>query len=171
MRDLRLREATAADAPELAAILAEGLETYRSFAPEGWEPGPIAEAERLGELTTGGVGYRACVGEDDQGAVGFAGYLPATLHRSVAVDDPELAHLRHLFVRERGWGTGLATRLDAWAAEDAAARGFTRMRLFCVAPQARARAFYERAGWTTDGIEQDAPTLGMPVVEYRRALR
>jgi hypothetical protein len=34
----------------------------------------------------------------------------------------------------------------------------------------RARAFYEREGWQTDGVTIPEPMLGLDLVEYRRDL-
>ena len=54
--------------------------------------------------------------------------------------------------------------------EEATRRGYARMRLFTPAGQARARAFYEREGWRTDGVIMPEPLLGLDLVEYRREL-
>ena len=83
---------------------------------------------------------------------------------------PGLAHLWMLFIREPWWGTGLATSLLAMAVEEATARGYEAMRLYTPAGQARARAFYEREGWTTDGEGRFEPMLAFDLVEYRRTL-
>jgi hypothetical protein len=44
------------------------------------------------------------------------------------------------------------------------------MRLFTPAGNARARAFYEREGWGTDGEAVYEPHLGLEIVQYRRSL-
>lgn len=38
------------------------------------------------------------------------------------------------------------------------------------AGHARARAFYEREGWTTDGVVRFEPMLALDLLEYRRPL-
>jgi GNAT superfamily N-acetyltransferase len=82
---------------------------------------------------------------------------------------PEVAHLGNLFVRRSEFGSGLASALLAEVVKEAAARGFTAMRLFTPSEHARARRFYEREGWA--GSEPfDDPAFGMPVIEYRRRL-
>jgi GNAT superfamily N-acetyltransferase len=81
-----------------------------------------------------------------------------------------MAHFWQLFVRPRWWGTGLATELHAEALREASSRGFTSMRLFTPAAQARARRFYEREGWAATAGPIDDPDFGMPLVEYRRAI-
>jgi ribosomal protein S18 acetylase RimI-like enzyme len=165
MDELEFRDATAADAPRLAVVMAEGFESYRAFAPPGWEPPAVDEfrdaiAGRLGQPT---VWCRLAQRAPD--VAGYVALLPAADSRR-PVADPRLAHFWMLFVSVPWWGTGL----HAAACEAAAARGFTAMRLFTPTEQARARRFYERQGWAlTDGpyVEED---LGLSVVEYRRAL-
>ena len=45
------RAGTVADAEALARLVIDGFEEYRSFAPDGWSPPPLAdEVERLHEL-------------------------------------------------------------------------------------------------------------------------
>jgi GNAT superfamily N-acetyltransferase len=85
--------------------------------------------------------------------------------------DPSLAHLQHLFVRPAWWGTGLGPALLAAAVQAADDRGFSRMRLFTPAGQARGRRFYEREGWRPAGPARFDPSFGLPLVEYRRTLR
>lgn len=167
---MRVRLATPADAPRLVEIRAEGFATYRSFTPTGWEP-PTEAADKPGAfaMVLADPDYRAAVAEDDAYIFGFAGYLPAATSRA-PVEDDELAHLQNLFVTEAAWGSPAARMLHAWALNDARDRGFTSMRLFCAAGQARARRFYEREGWAVSGTEQEETPLGIPVVEYRRGL-
>lgn len=86
------------------------------------------------------------------------------------LDDPGLAHLRHLFVARGEWGGGLARRLHAGALEHAAGLGYRAIRLFVPSAQTRARRFYERRGWLPEGSPRDS-ALGIEVVEYRHALR
>jgi hypothetical protein len=40
------RVPTPADVPRIAALVADGFDTYRSFAPSGWTPPPAEEHER-----------------------------------------------------------------------------------------------------------------------------
>lgn len=167
---MRLRPATEADAPELAATLSGGLDGYREFAPPGWVPPPSAEALADVRARLGGPGVWCLIAElPDGGHAGHVALVPAAFARK---PDPEpgLAHLWMLFVRPAFWGTGVARDLHTAAIEEAARRGFTSMRLVAAAGQARARRFYEREGWTQRGQEFDEPELGLRVVEYRRRL-
>ena len=51
---------------------------------------------------------------------------------------------------------------------EAARQGYESMRLLTPAGQARARAFYERRGWTAAAEPVPEPMLGLDLVEYRR---
>jgi GNAT superfamily N-acetyltransferase len=164
-----LRTAVPSDADQIAALLIEGFEGYRSFAPPGWDP-PDANAElyRLGDFL-GNDEVWCLVAERDGEPAGHVAIMPARLHPRPSGDEG-MAHLWQLFVRPRWWGTGLATELHAEALCEASSRGFTAMRLFTPAAQARARRFYEREGWTAASDPIDDADFGMPLVEYRRAI-
>jgi GNAT superfamily N-acetyltransferase len=164
-----LRPATVGDAEAMVAVTAEGFATYRSFAPEGWAPPSAAEElERLERLLADPeVWYQ--VAEHNGEVVGHVGFLPATRSRWGS-DDSSLAHFRQLFVATAHWGSGLATRLHTAAIDEATARGFTALRLFTPAAQARARRFYEREGWVLERPPDFESAIGLEMVEYRRAL-
>jgi GNAT superfamily N-acetyltransferase len=170
MAAFRTRRATLRDAPVLARIVNEGFETYRAFAPRGWAPPPpVIERARIAERLL--LPDAWCLLAEDRGTP--AGHVAILAAREPAGDGapiPGLAHLWMLFVREPWWGTGLATRLLELAVTEAAARGYTAMRLYTPADHARARAFYEREGFTTDGEATPEPMLGLDLVEYRRRL-
>jgi GNAT superfamily N-acetyltransferase len=164
-----LRPAGPDDAPQVMSVALEGFEGYRSFAPPGWEPpDPRDELERA-RARLGDPRIWCLLAEQDGEAAGHVAFMPARIHANPS-DEPRLAHFWQLFVREPWWGSGLATALHAEAVREAAARGFTAMRLFTPAGQARARRFYEREGWTPAGEPADAPEFGMPLVEYRLAI-
>jgi GNAT superfamily N-acetyltransferase len=164
-----LRPAEVADAEAMIAVTFEGFESYRSFAPPEWSP-PSAdeELERLRVLLPDDeVWYH--VAEREGELVGHVGFLPA--HRTHwGADDASLAHFRQLFIARAHWGSGLAATLHAAAVEEAAARGFTAMRLYTPAGQARARRFYERAGWTLARPPAFEAHIGLDIAEYRRSL-
>ena len=162
---MRLRPAEATDVEALLAITREGFETYREFAPEGWEP-PEMHAEEVVAIDD----VATWIVADEGGVpVGHVLLIPATRSRS-PVDDPTLGHLMQLFVRRAHWGGGAATALHAAMLEAAAERGFETLRLVTPAQQWRARRFYEREGWQAVD-ERDDSALGFPIVEYRRRCR
>lgn len=166
----RIRRATPADADAIAATVSAGFETYRAFAPEGWQPPDPLELAlgvvvRL-KLPT----LRGWVAETEAGEVaGHVTYVPAADSKAGS-DDPALAHLEQLFVRPAHFGGGLAARLLAVAVSDAAASGFTHIRLGTPRDHHRARRFYEREGWTTDEAPVEDEALGFVLILYRREL-
>lgn len=169
MSSYAFRAATPTDADRITAVTMEGFDTYRAFAPEGWTPPSAADehARLLGLLAEDWVFYR--VAEHDGELVGHVGFLPA--ERTFApAGDPGLAHFRQLFVARAHWGSGLAAQLHGAALAEARARGFTAMRLFTPAPQARARRFYEREGWALARPPAFDERMGLEIAEYRRAL-
>lgn len=163
------RAATPADAERLASAVVFGLDDYRSFAPEGWEPPAVeAEAEHLIALLPDQRVW-CLIAELGGRIVGQVTLLPAALGPR-AVEDRRLAHLSNLFVDRELWGSGLATALHAAAVAAARERGFGALRLFCAAGQRRARRFYEREGWIVVSDEFFDPQPSLVLVEYRLAV-
>jgi GNAT superfamily N-acetyltransferase len=163
MRQLPVRPATLADAPALAETVLEGFESYRTWAPRGWDPPAPALhlagiRDRLPE-----PGCVCLLAEDAAGPVGHVAFVPAR-------DEPGVAHIWMLFVREPWWGTGLAADLLARAVASAAAEGYRAMRLHTPAEHARARRFYEREGWCAPAPAFYEPMLGLTLVTYRTDL-
>jgi GNAT superfamily N-acetyltransferase len=164
----RFRLAEPSDAEALGAVVAEGFDTYRAFAPPGWAPPDPGEHVALLRAALGAPDVWCLVALADDGVAGHAAFLPASAAMMPA-DDPGLAHLWQIFVRPEHWGTGIARTLLARASAAARHRGFSTMRLFTPAGQHRARAFYERRGWSA-GEPFDDARFGMPLVEYRVSL-
>jgi GNAT superfamily N-acetyltransferase len=167
--DFTLRLATPSDAEELARSVGEGFAGYRVFAPTGWEPpaevsDPKPIADRLRDPEAWAV-----LAERGGEVAGHASFVPGRTSRWGSVDEG-LAHLWQLFVREPYWGSGLATALHGEAVAEAVRRGFTSIRLYTPAGQARARRFYEREGWSVHGEPFLSQDLGLELVEYRRPL-
>ncbi len=166
---MHLRPAVPDDADAMARTVAQGLETYRTFAPVGWEP-PAAVSDVAvirTKLEDPAVWCR--VAEDDGAMAAHCVLFDSALSQH-APAVPGLAHLWHLFVREPYWGTGVSGDLLAQATAAAREQGFTAMRLATAELHARARRFYEREGWHRGAGPFAAPDMGLALVEYRRAL-
>lgn len=161
---------TVGDAEDLAATVAEGFESFRAWAGPGWSP-PETGFElwryREGLLRPSLWGL---VGVDGGEMAGHVTFVQARERAHSRPEIPGLAHLWQLIVRPPWWGSGLATRLNGLAVEEAARQGYGSMRLFTPAGNARARAFYEREGWSTDGVPAYEAMLGLDIVQYRRPL-
>ena len=165
-----LRRATVEDAEAIAETAQLGFASFRAWAGPGFDPPPAALAlqqvrEGLERPSTWAM--IAFSGDEPAGHVAFT---QARERAEPRLDIPGLAHLWQLFVRPPWWGSGLATRLNALAVTHAAEEGFEAIRLYTPAGQRRARAFYEREGWTTDGVAIPEPLLGLDLVQYRRDL-
>jgi GNAT superfamily N-acetyltransferase len=164
------RPATLQDVPVLTETSLLGFTGYARFLPAGWTP-PDADVEALGIRQRLSQPDAWCVIAQDGAVVaGHVAIHGARERTGEKAPIPGVAHLWMLFVREPWWGTGLATTLLGMAVGEAAARGYGTMRLFTPALQARARRFYEREGWTTDGRIIPEPMLALDLVEYRRGL-
>ena len=160
-----LRRATAADAEAMSETVALGFDAYREFAPPGWRPPDVRAPHELARMRARleAQSTWARIAEDRGLVAGHAGFFPQA---SVAAS----AHLWQLFLRPPWWGSGLATELLHAALAAARAQGYRRMRFYTPRDHARARAFYEREGWTTDGVTISEPLLGLDLVQYRRDL-
>jgi GNAT superfamily N-acetyltransferase len=168
---LDIRIAVPDDAQALAGTTRLGFESYRDWAPEGWQPPPHALEvrsirERLRQTTT----WCAMAVDPEGEPAGHVGITHAAERERSHVRIEGRAHLWMLFVRPSWWGTGLAARLHALALEEAARQGYESIRLYTPHGAARARAFYEREGWELASRAFPEPLLGLDLVEYRRVL-
>jgi GNAT superfamily N-acetyltransferase len=161
-----LRTATPADAELLADSVGDAFEAYRSFAPADWRPPSVNRELALMAEALGRDDVWCLLAESDGELAGHVAIRPAAT-APIPASEPGLAHFWQLFVRPAWHGTGLAVELHGLAVCEAGTRGFSAMRLYAAAGQARARRFYEREGWAATGPPFDLPGFGMPVVEYR----
>jgi GNAT superfamily N-acetyltransferase len=160
----RVRPATDADLHEMTLTVAEVFDGYRAFAPRGWErPTDAVEEQRLRARFGAPDVWAAVAVEADGTQAGHVSLLDD------AEDPGTCAYLWQLFVRPCHHGSGLAVTLHEAFLAAARQRGYTSARLRTPAGQARARAFYEREGWTTDGRAELHPLLGLDLLVYRRA--
>ena len=169
MDGVAFRTAVPDDAGEIAETVALAFQAYREIAPPGWAPPPM-EPEAF-RVRLGSPDVWCQVAEHGDQMAGHVALMPAALQASHPLDDPSLAHLWQLFVREEYWGSGIATELHDGVLAEARARGYSTFRLFTPAAQRRARGFYEREGWRAVGEAFAEPAFGgMEVIEYRRPL-
>ena len=130
-----LRPATPADLPAIAAIwLAGWRESHAAHVPAALAAArtPASFAERAARRITD-----ATVAVADGAVAGFV---------MIAGDE-----LDQVYVAPAQRGTGLAAALLAEAVRLIAAAGHRTAWLAVIAPNARARRFYERCGWTDAG--------------------
>jgi GNAT superfamily N-acetyltransferase len=160
---LTVRPATDADLHGMTRTVAEGFDSYLEFAPPGWErPADAVEEQRLRARFHAPDVWAVVAVEPGGAQAGHVSLLDD------AEDPGRSAYLWQLFVRPAHQGSGLAVTLHDAFLEAARARGYGAARLRTPAGQARARRFYEREGWTTDGHAELHPLLGLDLLVYRR---
>jgi ribosomal protein S18 acetylase RimI-like enzyme len=149
----RLRRATAADAPAAAMVaVASFLETFAGILPG---EDIVAHCTR-NSSTAKFAGWAddpasiVTLAEHPQGAapVGYTLLTTPDLPIDVADGDVEL---RRIYALSLTRGTGLGNRLMAQAIADARALRAKRLLLGVLGTNQRARAFYEREGFTLAG--------------------
>lgn len=167
---VRTRAATPRDATIVAELVAAGFATYREFAPPAWQSRSSAQDEGAvyERLSRGDTHARLAF--DSAALIGVTGWMPALSRAPDRRRIPGRAHLWLLFVAERHWGSGLAPSLLDWSTTTMRDTGHTSAQLWTPRDSARARAFYEREGWTTSGEALFNADLALDVVLYERAL-
>jgi pyridoxine 4-dehydrogenase len=96
--------------------------------------------------------------------LGFTGLGPS---RDEDGDPVTTGEVQAIYLAPEAWGQGTGRQLMADAVARLARRGFTRATLWVLSTNARARRFYEAAGWTPDGATKDDDRHGFPVTEIR----
>jgi RimJ/RimL family protein N-acetyltransferase len=164
---VRVRRATAADAPAMGRVHVRAWQAaYRGHMPDDYLDGLRPEDRAAfwdGALRRDDRGGTVLVVERDGEVVGFAAVGPSP--------DPEGAgELFAINVDPAHWGTGAGPALLEAAQDELARLGFAETVLWVLPANARARRFYERAGWAGDGTERTVDALGVtvPEVRYRR---
>jgi len=169
LHGLRYRSATPRDATIVGELVAACFATYREFAPRGWRPrSPMQEEGEVYDRLIRGDTH-AHLALDDAALAGVTGWMPA-LSKEDRRPIPGRAHLWLLFIAQAYWGTGLAITLLDWSTTSMQDTGHSTAQLWTPRDSGRARAFYEREGWTTSGATIFNPELGLDLVLYEREL-
>jgi ribosomal protein S18 acetylase RimI-like enzyme len=167
---VRVREMTLTDCVRVSEIRIRGWQTaYRGLMPQPYLDGLDAaeDAERRRALFTRAPdGLVNLVAETDGGEiVGWACHGPYRDGERRTAD----AELYALYVDTGRFGTGVGQSLLRESVRRCAAAGHTRMLLWVLRGNARARRFYERAGFGADGTEEPFEVEGVEVPEVRYA--
>jgi len=167
---VRLRRATVDDAEALAGIHVRGWQWgYRKQLPDDYLRD--LSVERRAEQWRGWLldpgDTSTWVAEDDGGEAGRPlGFVAAGPSRD---PDPPAGtgEVYAIYVEEDAAGTGAGAALLTHACEWLADRGFDRASLWVLETNARARRFYERAGWRPDGEVKAEPREDFEMREVR----
>jgi ribosomal protein S18 acetylase RimI-like enzyme len=165
-----VRRATVQDAPAIGRVHVRAWQAaYRGQMPDGYLDG-LRPEERAASWERGLCREHhrdpLLVAEDNGQVVGFALVGPA--------QDPEGAgQLYAINVDPDHWGMGVGRALLAAAQAELARLGHTEAVLWVLPGNARARRFYEVAGWADDGAQRTGEAGGIVFTEvrYRRRLQ
>jgi GNAT superfamily N-acetyltransferase len=141
--EIRIRQATPADAEAVASILIEAAQWLRQAGMPLWQEHDL-QAARIAPDITAGLFFLA----ENHGEP--AGTLKFQLDDSLVwpgAPPPQATYVHKLAVRRRYAGAGVSTALLRWAVERTRALGRPILRLDCAADRPRLRAFYESFGF------------------------
>jgi len=163
---MRVREAVPEDAEAIARVHVRAWQVAyaHAFPPEMLAALDVPSRARAVRDRIA-AGERILVTEDVSGF--------ASVGASQDADAEGAGEIFAIYVRPERWGTGAGRALMAACIDTLRAGGFDEAVLWVLEDNPRARRFYERAGWATDGAVRDAEFLGtrLPVVRYRVSLR
>ncbi|MGC2476093.1 MAG: GNAT family N-acetyltransferase [Candidatus Sulfotelmatobacter sp.] len=170
-----VRQAVIADANVVAAVHIKSWQTaYRGQLPDDVLDNLSGELERRTEfwrehISTAPSGkHEIWVADlEDQVASGLNGFAALGPARD---EDAVTGELYAIYVHPDRWHHGLGRALLAHATRRLSALGYANAILWVLESNIRARAFYERAGWTLDGgtkIEMLPDHVELREVRYR----
>lgn len=168
----RIRLATPDDAWAIATVHVRSWQAaYRGIIPDDRLDGLSVErrAEWWGtEWWTGDAARRLLVAERPDAVVAFAAVGGSRDEGAGAATGELFA----IYADPDAWGRGLGRALLAAATVELRAGGFTDATLWVLEENARARRFYEAAGWRPDGATQtdELGDVTLHEVRYRTAL-
>lgn len=181
---MRIRETTAADIDAVAELRVRAWQSAYAGLLPGAYPDAMSVAEdaarrREGFAGNAAAGVENLVAQSPAGG-GITGWAAIGPYRSSGPrghDGPaatDVAELYAIYVRPGLLGRGIGGALTAACLERAAQRGFTRVVLWVLEGNIRARRFYEREGFSADGTRAVEDVDGLdprvPVVRYARPL-
>jgi ribosomal protein S18 acetylase RimI-like enzyme len=140
---------------------------YRGLMPDDLLDGldPVARAETWRQRLTAGEARPLVVEGEDGTVVGVA-------HVGADREHDDRGELWMINLAPEAWGTGLGRQLLERATDELRNRGYDEAVLWVLDTNARARRFYETAGWAADGTAKREDMGGAEVtqVRYRRPL-
>ncbi|WP_033279380.1 GNAT family N-acetyltransferase [Streptomyces sp. NRRL F-525] len=164
---LRIRPMTLADCDRVSEIRVLGWQfAYRGLMPQPFLDALSAAADaerrraRFAESDGSVLNLVASVGDEIIGWAALGPYREGELRT-------EDAELYALYLDPKHVGTGAGRALMQEALRRAAALGHDHVYLWVVRGNARARRFYERAGFRADGVEEPYEVEGVLVPEVR----
>lgn len=109
--------------------------------------------------------HGAFVALDGSQLVGFVHFCPSRDRDATS----EIGEITAVYVHPNHWNEGIGRRLMQRAADSLDEAGFSTATLWVVDVNARARKFYERAGWMSDGTTKEDQRSSFTLHELRYA--
>ncbi|MEY9995622.1 L-amino acid N-acyltransferase YncA [Streptomyces sp. V4I8] len=166
---IRIRPMTPADCDRVAEIRIGGWQSaYKGLLPQSYLDGldVAQDAERRrAYLSQADGGVLDLVAEQDGQVVGWACHGP---YRDGEVRTGD-AELYAIYVAPGRYGDGIGQALLQESLRRCTTAGHTRLLLWVLKDNTRARRFYERAGFRPDGAEEPFEVDGVEVPEVRYA--
>ena len=157
--------------------------TFRGATLDDLEPivQLMARADaRSGEWVPGGRPHPLTVGSDrirlrrriiEESGFSEVAEIDGQLAGFVNFENREgVAHVSYLFVDPGFQGRGIGREMLTRAVGAATRAGFSNATLLTATANSRARAFYEREGWTLTGGAVFNEEIGLEMLEYGRSL-
>jgi ribosomal protein S18 acetylase RimI-like enzyme len=171
---ITIREATLDDAEAIARLHVRSWQwAYRGQLSDDYLDRMSQTLERRiaarrAELTDKPPDHRWWVAEQAEQLAGFALTWPS----GDADATPATGEVGLIYLEPTAAGKGIGRALFAHAVSVLQQRGYTQATLWVLESNARARRFYEAAGWRPDGATrtEERPGLLMREVRYRKAL-
>jgi ribosomal protein S18 acetylase RimI-like enzyme len=162
--EITLRDAAFSDAPGMARAMVDAWRGgYRGVLDDAVIDAQRADdwAQALAAPTAPGTHTTVALDAADT-VVGFARCGPDP-------DDPSptAGHIASVYVAPMAAGAGLGRRLVDHCVDALTADGRGEITLWVFRDNVRARALYERCGFSADGAEVTDPRWGAPQVRYR----
>ncbi|ORT58359.1 GNAT family N-acetyltransferase [Streptomyces sp. CB03238] len=168
---VRVRDMVVDDCEAVAEVRVRGWQTtYEGLIPTWYLAAMTVEADaetRRTHFAQDSTRTVNLVAERAGSVVGWACYGPYRDGRAPTGE----AELYALYARPDQLSTGVGRALMDEATTRAAGEGYAAMRLWVLRDNARARRFYEKAGFAPDGAEEPWHVAGTTVTEVRYARR
>jgi|SRR5579872_222700 len=169
-----IRPASVEDAASIAEVHIRSWQwAYRGLLPDDFLDRLHETLDRRRELWTRIIGgepgsQRTWVVEEADRILGFASDGPSRDEDA----SPGTGEIGGIYLLPEAVGKGIGRDLFARASDDLRALGFEEATLWVLETNARARRFYEAAGWRPDGATkvEERPRVILDEVRYRARL-
>ena len=169
MTAMRVRKAGAGDAAAVAVVhVLSWQAAYKGLMPQDYLDGlDPARRRQLWDVVLAEDAWPrsgVLVAENEDRVAGFAHFRPA---RDEDEDPSLIAEITAIYLVPEVWGSGTGRALMTSSLDVLTHAGYREATLWVLDSNARARRFYESAGWRPDGTVKKDGSLGFPLTEIR----